>query len=366
MLITTTFWFIALMAFAALAFDVGHLMVVRNELQNAADAAALAGANCLDKTTAGSGTDCTSTRAGTLNWNIAATKATSAIGLNKSDTVKLVNGTVQTGYWNVNGGTSLQPTTLTPLGPCTIVGGVMTTTCDKPAVMVTLDKTTGSNGGPVGTLIAAMFNGTAVSLTAKAVAVISSPGQVAPGTLIPYAINKCMFDLYWDSTTNTPKLATTATLNGVPQVIGQPWELRIGSSYHYPNCESGQWTSFALDVNSASAIAGLISGGNPTALSIGDNTWIEPGTKTSAFNNLSSQYPTPPGADVTMPVVDQPTGWNTNAQSPIVAFAAFHIDDVQGGSGKYVQGHFIAGTTTGGSSGAGPGYGTYTPPRLAR
>jgi len=364
MAITVAFWFIALIAFAALAFDVGHLMVVRNELQNAADASALAGANCLDKTTAASGSDCTTVKSSTLNWTMAATRAASAIGMNKSDSVALANGTVQTGYWNINGGTGLQPTTLSPLGPCTVVAGVMTTACDKPAVMVTLDKTAGSNGGPVGTLIAAMFNGVGVSLSARAVAVISSPGQVKQGTLIPYAINKCMFDLYWDAASNTPKTATAVALNGVPQVIGQPWELRIGSSYHYPSCESGQWTSFKQDVNSASAVKDLITNGNPTPMSIGDNTWIEPGTKNSLFNDLAAQYPA--GGDVTMVVVDQPGGWSTNAQTPVIAFAAFHIDAIQGGSGKYVQGHFTTGVSTGGSSGTGPNYGTYTPPRLAR
>ncbi|MBO9537643.1 pilus assembly protein TadG-related protein [Herbaspirillum sp.] len=365
MIITVAFWFIALIAFAALAFDVGHLLVVRNELQNAADAAALAGANCLDKTPAASGSDCTSANSTTLHWAVAAAKASSSIGMNSSDSVALANGTVQTGYWNINGGSSLQPTTLSPLGPCTIVGGVMTTACDKPAVMVTLNKAAGSNGGPVGTLIAAMFSGVGISLTANAVAVISSPGQVSAGALIPYAVNKCLYDLYWDSTTNLPKTATATTLNGVPQVIGQPWELRIGSSYHYPNCDSGQWTSFQQNVNSDSAIKGLIVNGNSAPLAIGDNTWIQTGTKASSFNDLSAQYPTPPGADVTVPVVDQPAGWVTNTQAPIVAFGAFHIDDIQGGSGKYVQGHFIPITTSGGSSGGGPNFGSYTPPRLA-
>ena len=46
-------------------------------------------------------------------------------------------------------------------------------------------------------------------MQAQAVAVISSPSTVSAGSgLIPMAINKCMFDQYWDSTTNQPKLAT--------------------------------------------------------------------------------------------------------------------------------------------------------------
>jgi Flp pilus assembly protein TadG len=356
MLITTSILFITLIGFAAVAVDVGHLMIARNELQNAADAAALAGANCLDKTTAGSGVDCTSTSSATLNWAIASTKAGSAIGLNKADGTTLVDGTVSTGYKNLTGTPAgLQPNTLSPLS-----------VNDKPAVMVSLSKTSGKNGGPVQTLITAMFGGAAASVAVTAVAVISSPGNVLPGTLIPQAINKCMFDQYWDSTTNSPKLATSTTLNGVPQVVGQPWELRIGSSYHYPACDSGQWTSFNLNVNDVPSVSGLISGGNPTPLAIGDNTWIEPGTKTSLYGNLSSQYPTPPGADVTVLVVDLPSGLSGQGQTPIVAFAGFHIDDIQGGSGKYIQGHFTKGVIAGGSGGIGPYYGAYTPPRLAQ
>ena len=365
MLITMSLFFIMLIGFAALAFDVGHLMVVRNELQTAADAAALAGANCLNKTSAVSGIDCTSTTASALNWTIASTKANHAIGLNKSDGTILVDATVTTGYKNLAGSPAgLQPTTLSPIG-----------TNDKPAVMVTLARSSGLNGGPVQTLITAMFGGSAVPISASAVAVISSPGNVAPGSVIPQVINKCMFDLYWDSASNTPKLATSTTLNGVPQVIGQPWELRIGSSYHYPNCDSGQWTSFNLDVTNVPEVRNLITNGNLTPLGIGDSTYIEPGTKDTLYGDLGVKYPTPlspPTAntsrllDVTLLVVDLPNGLNAKGPASIVAFAGFHIDDVQGGSGKYIQGHFMKSITTAGSSGIGLSYGAYTPPRLAQ
>jgi len=365
MLITASLWFIVLIAFAAVAFDVGHLLIVRGELKNAADAAALAGANCLDKTTAPSGTDCTSTK-GPLNWSIAATKAANSVGMNKSDGTSLISGTVQTGYWNLNGGTALQPTTLSPIGPCNKdATGVAVGPCDKPAVMVTVRRAAGSNGGPVGTLIATMFSGSAISVDGTAVAVLSSPGNVLPKTLIPQAINKCMFDLYWDSTTGTPKLApSNDPINGVPQIQGQPIRIRIGSSYHYPNCEAGQWTSFKDPSNSATTMKDLINNGNPDPLNIGDNTYLQPGTKASGYNDLDSKFPTPPGADVTMAVIDDPL--LAKLSSPIVAFAGFHIDDVQAGSDKYIEGHFIQWAVTGGASGIGPYYGTYTPPRLAQ
>ncbi|HWZ48058.1 MAG TPA: pilus assembly protein TadE, partial [Herbaspirillum sp.] len=239
---------------------------------------------------------------------------------------------------------------------------------DKPAVMVSLSKTSGKNGGPVRTLITAMFGGAAASIAVNAVAVISSPGNVLPGNLIPQVIDKCMFNLYWNSATNSP-----VTYTGTPadpfgiSTVGQPWELRIGSAYQYGTCSSGMWTTFNLDANSQTAVKGLITNGNPTSLAIGDNTWVEPGVKTASFNDLNTQYPTLP-VNVTVVVVDMPTLPTSGGgvATPIVAFAGFRIDAIQGGSGKYIQGHFISGVTTAGSGGIGPSYGAYTPPRLAQ
>lgn len=389
MAITIAFWLVVFIAFAATAFDVGHLMIVRNELQNGADAAALAGANCLDKKANTAGNDCILEKSSSLSWDLASLKATNSVGLNKSDNASFTNGFVQTGYWDVNGGTTLESTSLTPLGTCTVVAGVMTTPCHKPAVRVTLNRTAGNNGGPVQTFIQTMFGGTAVPISASAVAVLSSPGSVSESTLIPQAINKCMFDLYWDSTTNSPKLADTTTLTyedksggktelvTIPQIIGEPWRIRIGSSIHYGTCASSQWTSFenpSPSGNNVQDLRGLIDTGNTKPLSIEDGVWVRPGTAASLYDALDEKYPTPPGSagwDVSLIVIDQPDGWNTNAKVEIAAFAAFHIDDVvKSGTGNnakfYMEGHFTENLTTPGSSGIGPYYGIYTPPRLAQ
>lgn len=339
MLVTSSLFMIFLIGLAAVVVDVGHMMTARNELQNAADAAALAGATCLTRSSAPSGQDCTSTPSASLNWDMTRAKAQQTIGLNQLDAVPLLDGTVTTGYKNMAGTPAdLQATTLSPVGAY-----------DKPAVRVQLRKAPGSNGGPLQTLIMAMYGGSGLSMTATAVAVISSPATVPPNSLIPYAINQCMFNLYWDTASNSPRLATSTSLNGVSQVVGQPWEFRIGSSYHYPNCESGQWSS------------GTVSG-----LAIGDLIEIQTGTKTALYNSLSAKYPTPPGADVSLAVVNQASGLDKVGSTPVVGFAGFRITDIQGGSDKYIQGHFIQGATTPGSSGVGAYFGTYTPPRLAQ
>ncbi|HEX7650446.1 MAG TPA: pilus assembly protein TadG-related protein [Noviherbaspirillum sp.] len=351
---------IVLTGFAVLAVDIGRIYIVRNELQNVADAAALAGANCLDRQSlAGSLTDCSATKATTLNWARASAKAVDQLGQNSADNIAVATTgsgyQIDVGYWNVqsNGpsGGSFS-TTFSPL-----------TKFDKPAVKVTVTKDAGKNGGPVTMLTAAMFGGSHVPMSANAVAVLSSPSKVPPGSVIPYVINKCMYDKYWNAATGTPVIYTGSPPDtNKLSTVGQPWELLIGSSYHYGACDSGQWTSFNLDVNSQSAVANLIASGNPTSLGIGDMTWIEPGSKTASFNDLRAKYPA--GGDVTLLVVDT-ASLASKGEAPIVAFAGFHITDVQGGSKKYVQGHFLTNYITPGAGGIGPFYGTYTPPRLA-
>src|SRR6185312_10046237 len=72
-----------------------------------------------------------------------------------------------------------------------------------------------------------------------------------------------------------------------------------------------------------STVANLIANGNPTSLSIGDNTWIEPGTKTAIYGAVTVP------SQVLLPVV---VDLSTHSAVPIVAFAPFQIDDSQGGS----------------------------------
>lgn len=387
MLVTASLFMIFLIGLAAVVVDVGHMMTARNALQNAADAAALAGASCLTRSSAPSGQDCTSTPSASLNWAMAKTKAELTIRLNQVDGVSLVDGTVTTGYKNMAGTpANLQAITLSPVGAY-----------DKPAVWVQLRKAPGSNGGPLQMLMSNLYGGSGLSMTATAVAVISSPATVPPNSLIPYAINQCMFNLYWDTARNAPRLATLTSLKGVPQVLGQPWVFRIGSlddddddDDHDDDCDSGQWSSFGSNdrkggdeendskgEKNAKSSKALMSSGNASAVSIGDPIVIQPDPNTD-FRSLAAQYP--PGADVTLAVINQAKGLNAVGSTPVVGFAGFRItvirdgsDGSQGGSDKsqgksdqYIQGQFIQNTTTAGASGVGAYFGTYTPPRLAQ
>lgn len=163
------------------------------------------------------------------------------------------------------------------------------------------------------------------------------------------ALGTCIYRQYWNIQAGAPKIDPSS---------GAPYKVYFGAGSNVNGCQSGQWTSFQTNRNDVPTVRGLIANGNPTGLSIGDSIWIEPGVKTTLYSSV------PTNVDVLLPVVNDAT----SSSQPIVAFAAFHIDAANGGSGKYIQGHFIAGykIQTAGNGGAGPYYGAYMPPRLAR
>lgn len=316
-----------LLGFVALSVDISRALVVRNQLQNAADAAALAGAGQLNWSN-------TST-----TWANATSKATAAIGLNAADGKTLSTGTVTVGYWNVTHSPSgMQSTSITPGSN------------DMPAVQVTVGRVAGSNGGPISTYFAGLIGTSSIGVSATAVALIAPPGYAKPGGLFPLAITQCMYQTFWNTSTGQPAIDPTT---------GKPYEFDIGSAYHYGTCQSGQWTTFGNNVNDSPDVINLIDNGNPTPVSVGDNTWIQTGTKTDIYNAVTVP------SEVLLPVV---VDVGTNAATPIVALAPFMIDASVGGSGKYIQGHFIAGyipTNVGPGTGGTPYYGAYVPPVLA-
>jgi len=318
---------IPLMMFGAFAINLARVSVVRNELQNAADAAALAGASGL--LAAGSGTPA---------WAAASATATSAIALNASDNTRLSAATVTAGYWNLAGSPpTLQATTITPGAN------------DAPALQVTVTRSANQNGGAVSLPLGALLGLPSKNASATAVAVAAAPSTVAGG-LFPVALAQCVFDTYWDSSTNQPKIDPST---------GVAYEFQVGNGQPYPagsSCAGSQWTSFSSVANDVPTIRGLITNGNPAPLSIGSSIYIQPGDKTTLYSSV------PVHTVIFVPIVSSVA---TGTFEPIVAFAAFYVDDSVGGSGKYIEGHFLTGYEIPQSSGVGPYYGAYVPPRLA-
>jgi hypothetical protein len=305
---------VVLLGMLAVAIYYGHMVSVSRELHKAAEAGALAGARFLVPYVGAPSTP---------NWLSGQNKATQTVLLNRADNQALTNCLVEYGYWN------LRTKTLQS-------AGIVPTASHLPAVQATITKAEGLNGGPIQMFFAPILGVSTRDLSARAAAVISGPYTVPAGGAFPLAMPGILVEQYW---------------NREP-----PFSFKIGSAYHDP--EGGQWTSFLADANDVPTIRELISSGNPNPLKVGDNIWIEPGTKTTLYADAASKI----GQTVLIPVVN--TDFSTNAYTPILGFASFYIGDAVGGSGKYIQGHFVKNTIDTAAAG-GPVYGTFVPaPKL--
>lgn len=321
---------------AALAVDLAYLHVVRNELQNDADAAALAGAKALYQKT-GTG----------LDWDGAALRAQSAIALNRADGKPLSQGLVQTGYWDMRQAVSgLQTLPAVP------------TSNDAPAVQVNVSRSDGQNQGPVRTFLAGIWGVVAKPVRATAVAGVTSPGSVSPGGVFPFAMSECMYQKYWNSTSQPagPRL---------DPLTGKVHVFKVGSLYQYDSCTSGEWSPLDLKASGADAIDGMIKTGNPVTLSVGDDIWVQSGVKNSLFQDVqrcsaagdkSCEY-------VLMPVLSQVL---SGSFSTIRGFACLHILRAVGGSQKYIEIEMSTKCKSPYSGGVGPNYGVVSPPSLFR
>jgi Flp pilus assembly protein TadG len=323
---------------AALAVDMAHLHVVRNELQNDADAAALAGARVLYNSTTGS-----------TDWSLAQAQAQAAIALNRATGIQLTEGRVQTGYWNLTGSaTSLQGLPMTP------------TVNDAPAVQVTVRKAEGQNSGPVRTFLAGILGTSTVPLQATAVAGVTSPGRAS--LTFPVAMSQCMYQKFWNMSAQPP-----APVND-PKT-GKPYVFKIGSLYHYDNCDSGQWTALNFSGKGANTIDQILAHDQelfdppPPMLSIGDTVFMDSGSKTSLYKAVeqcikAKEYPC---NTVVMPVLDQVVA-GTNAT--ITGFACLKILGAVGGNQKFIDVQMSNTCPPIPSGGVGPNYGVISPPSL--
>lgn len=309
-----------LLGFTAVAVDFSRVLLARQELQNAADAAALAGAAGLDDP------------GGEVpyNWTAATQYAQQFVGKNKANTRVLVDAGVLAGY--------VRPgdTTNTVHSPSE-TGWIQP--FDVPAVQVQMSLAVGQNGGPLNLLFGTFLGSPTKDIHAVATAAAYPPGYAAPGALFPVVIGRCMYDLFWDFTTRRPRNDPST---------GKPYQIQIGSVYGGGSCMSGEWSTFNTVLNDVPSVLDLIANGNKVPLRIGDPTYIQSGVKDSVYNSV------PLNKDVAVLVVGQVT---TGSYQPVVAIAAFHITGTPKVGGKsYITGYFADGLKSVGlSAGSGGG-----------
>lgn len=320
-----------LLGIGALAVDFAYLLTVKNELQNAADAAALGGANYLYTN-------------GQPNWNVAIQKAQDAITINSAAGNTLRDATVTAGYWNLLlPSQTLQSLPMTP------------TINDVPALKVVVSKNSKQNFGEVNVYFAKFLGILSAPVSVSSVAGRASPGTVEPGGAFPIVMSQCMFDSYWNFNAVPPG----------PQIDPQTKQNKIFQlgDTTYGSCASGQWTSLDADSNSASFIKNLIVNMNPKKISIGDLIWVQTGVKSSNYDDINScsaagskscEY-------VTIPIANNIAG---HAHSPISGFACLHILRAVGGNSKFIEVQMSTNCEANYSGGVGPGYGVVSPSSL--
>ncbi len=309
-----------LLGLAALAVDLARIHLVKVELQNAADAAAMGGARSL--------TDAGALSGDAFNWTAAADSARAFAKRNVANGVKIQDANIETGYWNLQ-------------NPSSGLHGTLGTG-DVPAVRATIAIAEGQNSGPLNLLFAPILGIGESNVQASAIAVIAPPkGGIG---IFPFVISKAIMDANWHSDNQQ----SFTIKNNYPKGKGD-----------------GNWTSLNNPDNSKNYISGIMKTGNATPLSINSSeVWVATGTMDKLFQQVdSSDYI---GKVFAIPVV---TDLSPNSFQ-IYTIAAFQIISVDSKgnpksiTGKFVDAAIIPGLDPG--DGTGTSYGAYTPPILVK
>jgi hypothetical protein len=292
--VITAICLVVMVAMVGLAVDMGHLYSVKSELQRAADAGALAGAGALF-TPVSEAPRC----------DPATTRASLIAQQNSADGGIPNILYAQSGRWDWNAA----PGTEAFVAGCSSDPKSLT---NAVRIKAQINEVPISFMGLLGT-------GTTNLSASSTAAMEFFDGQVQAGYGFPWAISKNCYEYNKNNT----------DLNH---------RFRLGSTYHYPEeKDSGQWTSFIDDNNSASYIKGLINNGAPApGLSVGDSIWIQPGTEATLFgkDNAGSKI----NQTVIFPVVDT-SDLSVKSSYKILLFVAFYITG-RSQSKKYLEGYF--------------------------
>lgn len=161
--ITVALVMVATLGLGAMAVDLGHFYATRNQLQNAADACALAAANKLLAEQSQHDASLTISEAVAIAVQVAQENVAAKKNLN------LAGSDVELGTWDT------QARTFTPVSGATNPDEVN-------AVRVTVRRDDVSNG-PISTFMASIFNINSVNLRTSAVAYLGWTGQAGKGVI---------------------------------------------------------------------------------------------------------------------------------------------------------------------------------------
>jgi Flp pilus assembly protein TadG len=320
-----------LLAMAAAALDIGHALVARNELQNSADAGALAGARALGilyegMTPAAMGTyQLSGGDAATITTAVQTTAVlNAAAGVN----VTVNAGDVQIGLWDS------ATRTLTP-------------TVNQPRSVRVITRRDGTANGPISTFLAGVIGMTSMNVSAAATAELTAIGSTPPAALdLPVAISQLFFSQYgcgdsimlYPSNGNPQSCAGFTTFDQTPSNNAAMLAIvngMIDGSYQTPSTTAGT------------------SQLNFTNGTLSNATW-------NALVNLFNTKKDANGVWDALVAVYQGSACNPSGAIPIIGYANIRITNIHGQPGATIVGNVSCPLFQGGGVGGGPAFGVFT------
>lgn len=316
-----------LLAMGAAAIDIGHALVAKNELQNTADAAALAGTRALGVIYEGMTQAQQQTYVLTSGdqATIVAAVQTTAVANSAAGVPITVNASdIAIGTWN--------PSTR-----------IHTATVSQPKAVRVWARRDSSANGAISTFLAGVVGLTSVSVGAVATADMTAVGQTAPGQLdVPFGISTYYFTRFGcgDAIKFYPN-------DGTPQA-----------------CSA--WHTFDQSPANANTLRTIIDGlrtgtYQSPGTTPGDTLNFINGNVASAFPNLINLYNARKDAngnwDVFVPVYQSDTCTPPNGPLLIVGYAEARITNVQGSPNHLITATVLCNIFEGNTTGGGPPYG---------
>ena len=331
--VTVAIMLVVLLSFAALALDISNAMIARNELQNVADASALAGARQLGVIYAAlpTGTPYTTyTYSSPGVVEAAVTAVASANPAREVASISINPGDIRIGVWNS------APRTLTP-------GNVGAT-----GVEVTARRDAGANG-PVATWLAGVMGINSMSVVATATAALTGAGVLPPaGANAPFAFDQKFFTdpafcnkpiQFYPTTTSC---ASFQTFDLTPSNANTMGNIIDGLAANPPTYTSPQITA---NQTSLEFIGGNVASAFPNLINLFNAKKVPDASSPSGFC-----------WNVTIPVYSNPsnlTCGNPSGSLLITGFASACVSNVTGPPTQQIFATVTCGQVTGGTGGGG-------------
>ncbi len=281
-----------------MAVDITHLYAVKNELQNAADAGALAGAQVLYNNLGTS----INTGANDMAGQIATANKSEGLAVEVDWNPIDNSGDVQRGHWSFATRTFTANASTTP----TILWGVSNSALDADVNFINAVRVrTKRESSQAHSFFAKIFGFTGFEVSAEAVAYIGFAGKINPTKADqPIAIcRQSIVDEAGNYSCNTGRM------------------LNSGSNAETHN--TAAWTNFTqpCDTANANSMRDLVcAGGNPLEILYGSGIGTTGGTQDNTIRDLRTCFGPTTRIDpwnMTLPVIDCP-GNNPGNCSPVI------------------------------------------------